>query len=399
MKIFYIAHFDCTTHEGHAAHVRGVVRELAAQGHAVTLFAQNWRAMPHNEIRYIHVPQWRHAGFYTLTFGLLSIPLLLWHLLVQRPAVVYTRFFNTLIFLLPLFWLYRVPLIVEFNADQTTEHRANRRNALRRALWNWAEHVICHHAAGIVVVAPAIASSLQQKFPELRARIIVIENGVDTTEFYPQDALTCRKALHLNPEGHYVVYVGAFQVWQGLQTLVEAAPAVVEAFPDTIFLLVGHPGTEGARLMERITALGLTTHFMLPGSATPELAARYIGAGDVCVAPYNHLAASTTDIPVHGALMKGSPLKIFTYLACGRPVVASHFREAGVFVEEIGAGIAVPPDDPHALSTAIITLLQDPALRARMGASGSTVIQAHHSWKAVAEQLTVFFHKVLEHET
>ena len=246
-----------------------------------------------------------------------------------------------------------------------------------------------------ISVAPAIIETLRRRFPYLRARAVVIENGVDIAEFCPQNAWLCREQLSLNPKGHYVVFVGAFQLWQGLPILIEAAPGVLAVFPDTKFLLVGNPGTQGIQLLERIAALGLSEQFVLPGSCPPHLAARYIGASDVCVAPYSRLAALSNEGDTFGALMKGSPLKMFAYMACGRPVIASHFREAGAFVQEIGAGVAVPPEDADALCAAIVSLLADPALCARMGIAGSTAIRAYHSWQAVTARLAAFFSEVV----
>ncbi len=396
MEIFYIAHFDCTTNEGNAAHVRGVVQELETQGHCVTLFAQNWNSVPKSQVRYVHVPQWRWAGFYALSFGLASLPLLLWHLITHSPDIVYTRFFTALVFVAPLCALFKVPLVVELNADQATEHDAYGRQAWKRALWSWSERLTYRHTAGLVAVAPAIIESLHRRFPALQTPTVVVENGVDTTEFYPQDAGLCRDELDLDPKGHYVVYVGAFQIWQGIPTLIESAPAVLEIFPDTKFLLVGDPGPQGRQILERIAALGVSKQFVLPGSCAPQQAARFIGAGDVCVAPYNRLSAFfSTETRASCALMKGSPLKVFAYMACGRPVVASHFCEAGVFVEEAGAGLSVPPEDAKALGAAIVTLLADPDLRKRMGARGSARIRTHHSWQAVTGRLTAFFSKVV----
>lgn len=390
MRILYIAHFDCTTNEGNSAHVGGVVRALVALGNEVTLLAPNWISPPQSRIRYIHVARWRRAGFNTITFALMCLPVLFWQLWVQRPEIVYTRFFNTLWLLIPVLRVMGVPFVVEVNADQSSEHLAYGRNQLRRSFWSFAESAVYRRAAGLVAVVPAISASIRRRFPELNARIAIIENGVDTTKFAPQEATACRRALGLDPTAHYVTYVGMFQPWQGLSTLIEAAPGILATWSDIIFLLVGSQGAEHLQLLSGIADSELRARFIFPGSCPPHLAASYIGSADVCVAPYNHLVALPGEGMGWGAPMKGSPLKVFSYMACARPVVASHFREAGAFVQDLGAGLAIPPDDPVALCDAIVALLGNPTLRTQMGELGRAAVQAHHSWEAVALRLIAF---------
>ena len=395
MKIFYIAEFDCSDHIGNAAHVRGVVNSLSWQGHQIYLFVAGWRPETGSNVRFIRIPQWRRRSLYSISFTVACIPLLLWWLVRARPDIGYARFFNTLPFLAFLFRLFRIPLVVEFNADQATEHVAYGRNRLRRAFWRWAERTVYRNASGIVAVAPSIVDSLRRRFPRIDTPAVVIENGVNIDEYRPLDRTDCKSSLGLTPTARYVVFVGAFQPWQGLETLVCAAPGIVAQVPEVVIILVG--GTEAANrsMNERLSALGIASHFLLPGAVAPDVAACYIGAGEVCVAPYNELAAdriSTGQAPP--LRMKGSPLKVFSYLACGRPVVASDYQEAGRFVREIGAGLEFPRGDSDALQQAVVFLLQQPTLAARMGRDGAEYIRLHCTWQAVSARVTEFLDKI-----
>jgi glycosyltransferase involved in cell wall biosynthesis len=396
MNIFYIAHFDCTTDAGHAAHVRGVINALDEQGHKVWLFAGGWQPRSDSNVRFIHVPQLRRPHFFTLSYAFASIPILIWWLLRVRPEIVYTRFFNTLFISSFIFRILRVPYVVELNADQQTEHDAFGRNNLRRSFWDWSERTAYCQAAGIVAVAPAIIDSVKRRFPDIKPCMTVIENGVDTTDFYPQEREVCRRHLGLDIATPYIVYVGAFQVYQGLLTLVKAARIVIEQMPKATFILVGD-GPEREKIEISLKELNLMEHFLLPGGQSPQVAAQYIGASDICVAPYNRLAAATNSELTYNAPLKGSPMKIFTYLACARPVIASYFREAGAFVWEIDAGLAAPPDDPKALGTAILELLNNGERAAQMGKNGYERVHLQHSWRAVTSRLVEFLTVTLNH--
>ena len=69
------------------------------------------------------------------------------------------------------------------------------------------------------------------------------------------------------------------------------------------------------------------------------------------------------------------PSKLYSILAAGRPLVASvdPGTEVARVVEQAGAGLAVPPDDPEAFTKALATLLDDPERTRAMGAAGRGV--------------------------
>jgi len=81
----------------------------------------------------------------------------------------------------------------------------------------------------------------------------------------------------------------------------------------------------------------------------------YIGAMDVCVAPHK------------GNSNQASPVKIFDYMACARPIVASDIE----VVREIAAGsrcvLFFKPESAGELSSGIVSLLQNPRRRKEMG--------------------------------
>ena len=63
-------------------------------------------------------------------------------------------------------------------------------------------------------------------------------------------------------------------------------------------------------------------------------------------------------------------MKIFEYLACGKPVVTSDVKGAGDIVMTGNAGLAVNPETPEVLAEAVTKLLKDNELRESMGRNG-----------------------------
>ena len=105
----------------------------------------------------------------------------------------------------------------------------------------------------------------------------------------------------------------------------------------------------------------------------------YINAMDVAVAP---MIASRGPV---------SPLKLFDYWGCGRPVVVSDLPDVAPLIRESKGAIPVPPEGPHALAGAVSELLGDEAKRHTLGTSGRRFVEARYSWAHVAGEVERLF--------
>jgi colanic acid biosynthesis glycosyl transferase WcaI len=98
-------------------------------------------------------------------------------------------------------------------------------------------------------------------------------------------------------------------------------------------------------------------------------------------------AADVHVVPLKAGLARSSvPSKLYSILAAGRPLVASVDlgTEVARTVEQAGAGLAVPPDDPEAFTKAVVRLVQAPEEAAAMGAAGRRFVEGWASPAAVA---------------
>jgi glycosyltransferase involved in cell wall biosynthesis len=80
-------------------------------------------------------------------------------------------------------------------------------------------------------------------------------------------------------------------------------------------------------------------------------------------------------------------VKVFEYLACGKPVVGGLRGEGARVLAESGGGVAVEPGDPQAMADAVRTLLDAPERRTEMGEAGRRYVVEHHSRAAIAARL------------
>jgi glycosyltransferase involved in cell wall biosynthesis len=92
-----------------------------------------------------------------------------------------------------------------------------------------------------------------------------------------------------------------------------------------------------------------------------------INLADICVAP---LRVTT-----------GSPIKVFEYMACGKPVVTTRI-EGLEFIEAEGAGRLTAPEDIMGLERALNELIEEPRKRTDMGQKGMQIARERFSWES-----------------
>jgi len=361
-----------------------LAEELRREGHRVVVFAPRG-SRPRGEIAVevvdvpvLNAPVIRPLLVYALLF---LLPLV--HAWRHRPDCVYTRPQHSPLPVL-LARLLRVPLVLEVNGDSHDHYRTLGASRWRLGFVDAVDGFLARGADLIVPITDGLARMLEVRYGVPADRMRVIGSGSDPELFRPLDALTCRQKLGLDVHASFVGFVGSFFRYQGIDTLIDAAPRILRAHPRARFLLVGD-GVTRAEWAGRVETAGLGDAFVFTGQVPYADVATYIGAMSVCVAPFLANRGET------------SPLKIFDYLACGRPVVASRIPAVEPIVAACGAVVAVPPDDPDALADAIVGLLADPGQSAQLGARGRDFIVKRHSWRQAAVEMAQTLESVRRH--
>ena len=117
------------------------------------------------------------------------------------------------------------------------------------------------------------------------------------------------------------------------------------------------------------------------GHVAPERVPLYQAAADVLVLPNTAQATISRE--------HTSPLKLFEYMAAGRPIVASDLPSLREVLRHGDNAWLVQPDDPAALAQGIQHLLAEPTLAARLAAQAQEEVQAY-TWEQRAERILSF---------
>lgn len=217
-------------------------------------------------------------------------------------------------------------------------------------------------ADSIVVVTPSFREHLMREWKVAPEKIAVVQNGVETALFSPQVSGGERRA-QLQAEGKFVVsYIGTLGLAHGLDTLIAAAEQMQTSVPEVVFMLVGE-GADRDRILSLAQSKQLTNLVFVPQQPRENIPA-YISASDACVVLLKDKEVFETVIPT----------KMLEFMSCARPVILAVRGQAKRVLEAAGGGIAIAPDDPQALCSAIARLREQPSVCAAMGREGRSYI-------------------------
>ena len=203
------------------------------------------------------------------------------------------------------------------------------------------------------------------------AKLVTIRNGFAPERLGNAGSVVAAKTMIGVPISRAtVVYTGRVNHKKGLDLLVEAAARL----PDVLFLLVGGTGDEPPGLV----AGAPPNVRIVPWQAEAGLA-RYLAAADVLVIP-----PSTRPLGEFGSTVL--PLKVFLYMAAGRPILAGATPDVEEVLRHGENAFLCPPDDAAALACGLATLLADEALRSRLAAA-SLSESGDLTWDARADRI------------
>lgn len=387
LKILYICYEDISGFNGAIRHVTEIVNGLFRNGHHVTLCVPriNYEASEHDfdKVHLSYIPTISLPGIRPLSYILFSLLYLPWLFFKVRPHIVYIRDIKFTILPTLLAALHRLPCILEVNGlmDESAKIRkvkaATYKTLTAFHKWN------LRRASHIVTVTPGIKDELISRYGVAREKISIIANGVDLQRFKPTPMSEARTRVGFALEDKYVGFVGGLFPWHGLDQLVEAAPYILEKVPSARFVIVGS-GMMEKDLQDMVAGRNLDHAFVFTGSVPFDSVSDYVNSFNLCVVFFKKVRKDP-----------GDPIKLYEYLACGRPVVASDVRGYGDLVEKIGAGCSVSSEDSIATANVIIKLLQDDNQAETMGQRGAQEARKSFGWDKKAQETEKIIYELL----
>src|SRR5690606_15588184 len=218
------------------------------------------------------------------------------------------------------------------------------------------------HGSEVVIT---ICQDLQDTVHEMGAgdRAVLIENvmGGDVEPTPGPGAAAVRAQWGLAPTQPLALYTGTFEKYQGLDLLLEASVLLGRTLPDARILVVGGTPEQVAAVEARARAAGAPLVFT--GQRPPHEVPHFVDACDVLVSP--RISGTNT------------PLKIYSYLRSGRPIVATDLRTHTQVLSPDTAMLVQPT--PEGLADGLQRTLTDAGLRERLAGNAARLADDRYS--------------------
>ena len=280
----------------------------------------------------------------------------------------------------PLARRFGIPGIADLDSDlcrQLREHGGATARALARPA-AWLRRRALRQAAGSLTITRHLTALARAESPTTPV-FQISDVPIDGAGRPPDPARMAAYRSELGLEGRrLLVYTGNYDRRQGLLELIRALPPVLRRHPDVALLAVGGDPQRIRELQAEADRQGIAASVRLAGPRPPETMADVMGMAELLVSPRLEPYAT--------------PLKIFSYMASGRPIVAT---DLPTHTEVLDAETAflVPPT-VAGLSGGLLAALDDPAAQER-GAAARRRALARHTFAIFKDQLLEAYTAIL----
>jgi len=208
-----------------------------------------------------------------------------------------------------------------------------------------------------------------------RYKLMPYPNGVDIAAFGSKDGKRIREKYQIG-DSQVITYIGTLDKIRNLSILIEAFTKV-RCYSKNVKLLVVGEGSDAKNIKRLVHDLEIEDDVILTGQVPGSEIAEFIAATDIGVSP----------IPPTSYYIISSPIKMFEYMAGGKPVIANEeiFDHKEV-LEQSGGGILIP-FNPEAFADAMIRLLTNPESAVEMGCRGRKWVCENRSYEILARRV------------
>ena len=376
-KLLYITWLDLTRIKGCTTHVNGIVNGLYKLGWRLHLISasytgENRRAdfpFPHctlgvNGANLFHQLLWQIKLLYYLV-----------NHLGGRPDIIYIRSGKSL-FLPAVYAIYRkIPYFIEMNT--LFEMETTRSNRFLVPLACFIRNWMIRHATGVFTVTAEIKSFLTARSRQPASKFHVIPNGCDADL-----CLESRKRLGEHSGSEPIIgFLGSFEPWQGVETVINSLPIISNEIPEVRFWVGGGGRLDGA-YRQLCQSLGVESLVSFHGMVQENRILEFMSHCRVMVVP----RIGDFDKDSIMARVGASPVKLFTALGAGRPVVVSRLRTFSAFTS-CSAVFSADPDDAQEWARVLLEILRiSPSMKVELAREALEFIENNYTWDILAQK-------------
>jgi glycosyltransferase involved in cell wall biosynthesis len=233
-----------------------------------------------------------------------------------------------------------------------------------------AQKLIVRRADAVIAICPDLELTVKRLVPQ--KPVYMIENAAVDETLPPasaEAATKLRQQWHLD-DCPVLLYTGTFESYQGIELLLRSAVIVHSTFPQARYVLVGGKPEQVEKQRLLALELGVSEAICFVGQRPLEEMPLYMAMADILLSPRSEGT--------------NTPLKLYTYLRSGKPILATAILSHTQILTPEVAKLVSPT--PEGLAQGAMELLLDGDQATVLGAYGKQVAEERYSWPAFLEK-------------
>ena len=226
----------------------------------------------------------------------------------------------------------------------------------------------------LITICPELYNYVSKLFPEKKQ--VLIENVADNSDVFSEENsdLNIKDQYKLD-SNTIILYAGTFEPYQGLDLLIESSNDVISKFKNVTFTLVGGSPGQVERYRQQVNRKKLNDHFVFTGQVSPELVPKFLDVADILVTPR-----------IEG---NNTPLKIYSYLKSGKPIVATnHITHTQVLNDRVAV---LTNCDAKSFAEGLIKILDDENLRNEISQNAKALAEEKYSYNSYVQKTATIY--------
>ncbi|UCH88144.1 MAG: glycosyltransferase family 4 protein [Thermoplasmata archaeon] len=237
-------------------------------------------------------------------------------------------------------------------------------------IMTWVEKKIIQNADVVIGICPNLAETVHSIDPPKKT--YVIENTPmveDLKRVSETERKKFKKTWGLKGV-KVILYTGTLEIYQGIELMIDSVPYVVKKYPDVKFVLVGGSPPQIEKLKKMVKAKNVEDSVVITGQRPFEEMSKFMAVADILLSP-RQIGTNT-------------PLKIYSYLKSGKPIVATNLlTHTQVLNDEVSV---LTDPSPEAFGSGILKLLKNPSMGKRLGTAGRSLMKKDYSYEKYLEK-------------
>lgn len=379
VHIIYLSHSMLVADSAEVTHITETIQQFQKHYEDITIVvprsaSQKITSLDIKKHYSIYTP---FASINRLFFALTTLFFLTYRKIsaTNTPTILYIRHGAIMPVVILIARMLRLPVVLEVNT--LTEFNFLATTPLSKTLrfvYQYIEKHALQRVDAIVSVSHKLTRYLQTELGIVQHRLHTIHNGANIDLFIKQDSDLARQKHGLATDCFYLGFVGHLRTWHAIDELLHSYKRNLSAEQrQRIHLLIVGGGILLHEYQQLVETLGIADSVELVGGKPYTEVPEWIACMDVCLAPSQSQQDLNFDIR--------SPIKVYEYLACGRPVLASSLGSLETLFADNQIGYLIPNGKWDKWWKAVLTLEQDVKLRHTMGYNARRVAETELSWE------------------